>query len=79
MTFALILNLFQDGCDLAFMVDVSSSITSQDLNLALNLISKVFHSFTLGNGVRYGLLVFGESAKVRSRLLVSLQRSYSSY
>lgn len=48
------------------MVDGSSSISSANFKLALNFVNRVFHSFTLGNGVRYGLVVFGESTKVLS-------------
>ncbi|KAJ7385795.1 hypothetical protein OS493_013829 [Desmophyllum pertusum] len=47
------------------MVDTSSSINGKDnFQLVTNFVTSVFHSFTLGKGVRYGLVVFGTSAKV---------------
>lgn len=53
------------GCDLAFMVDLSSSIGGDaNLELVIKFIISIFHSFTLGGGVRYGLVVFGSSVKV---------------
>ncbi|KAJ7385797.1 hypothetical protein OS493_013831 [Desmophyllum pertusum] len=57
--------LISGGCDLAFMVDASSNIKDKaNFRLVLNFVTRVFHSFTLGDGVRYGLVVFGESVKV---------------
>ena len=47
------------------MVDASSSINGKDnFQLVMNFVTDVFHSFTLGSGIRYGLVVFGSSAKV---------------
>lgn len=48
------------------MVDASSSINGKDnFQLVMNFVTDVFHSFTLGSGIRYGLVVFGSSAKVQ--------------
>ncbi|KAJ7385815.1 hypothetical protein OS493_013849 [Desmophyllum pertusum] len=53
------------GCDLAFMVDVSSSIGGDaNFQLVMKFVTSIFHSFTMGGAVRYGLVVFGSSAKV---------------
>ncbi|KAJ7385821.1 hypothetical protein OS493_013855 [Desmophyllum pertusum] len=53
------------GCDLAIMVDASSSIIGKsNFQRVMNFVTGVFQSFTLGRGVRYGLVVFGSSAKV---------------
>ena len=47
------------------MVDASSNIKDKvNFQLMMRFITSVFHSFTLGRGVRYGLLVYGSSIKV---------------
>ena len=54
------------GCDLAFMVDISSSIGGDaNFQLVMKFVISIFHSFTLGGGIRYGLVTFGSSAKVK--------------
>ena len=54
------------------MVDTSSSINGKDnFQLVTNFVTSVFHSFTLGKGVRYGLVVFGTSAKVNIFLQIN--------
>ena len=54
------------GCDLAFMVDISSSIGGDaNFQLVMKFVISIFHSFTLGSGLRYGLVTFGNSAKVK--------------
>lgn len=61
--------MFIGGFDLAFMVDASSSIGGEaNFRIAMNFVTRVFHSFTLGKGVRYGLVVFGDSVKVSARV-----------
>ena len=58
---------FLAGCDLAFMVDASSSIGGDaNFQLVIKFVISIFHSFTLGAGVRYGLVAFGSSARVCS-------------
>ncbi|XP_078372611.1 cochlin-like [Oculina patagonica] len=53
------------GCDLAFLVDASSSIGGeQNFRLVLNFVTKVFHSFSLRDGMRYGFVAFGSSVKI---------------
>ena len=53
------------GIDLAFMVDASSNIKDAfTFELMMRFVRNVFHSFTLNRGVRYGLLVYGNSVKV---------------
>lgn len=52
------------GCDLAILVDTSKNIDENDLQDLLNFVTAVFHSFTLGNDVRYGLATFGGSVEV---------------
>lgn len=54
------------GCDLAFMVDISSSIGGDaNFQLVMKFVISIFRSFTLGGGIRYGLVTFGSSAKVK--------------
>ena len=51
--------------DLAFMVDASSNIKDTfTFELMMRFVRRVFHSFTLNRGVRYGLVVYGNSVKV---------------
>lgn len=53
------------GCDLAFMVDVSSSISGEaNFKLVMEFVKSIFHSFTMGASLRFGLVVFGGSVKV---------------
>ena len=53
------------GVDLAFMVDASSNIKDTfTFELMMRFVRSVFHSFTWNRGVRYGLLVYGNSVKV---------------
>ena len=50
-------------------MDLSSSIGgATNFRLAMNFVVSVFHSFTLGKGLRYGLVVFGDSVKVHCQL-----------
>ena len=57
---------------MAFMVDVSSSIGGDaNFQLVMKFVISIFHSFTLGGGVRYGLVVFGGSAKVQITVTLS--------
>ncbi|XP_078375014.1 cochlin-like isoform X2 [Oculina patagonica] len=52
-------------CDLAFMVDTSSSIKGEvNFQLVKKFVTKVFHLFSRGGDVRYGLVVFGNKAEV---------------
>ena len=47
------------------MLDTSSSIGGdENLQLVIKFVIGIFHSFTLGGGVRYGLVAFGSSFKV---------------
>ena len=56
---------FEGGCDLAFMVDVSSSIGGEaNFKLIMEFVKTIFHSFTMSSSFRYGLVVFGSSVKV---------------
>ena len=56
---------FSGGIDLAFLVDTSSNLVGpKNFKLVMALVSRVFHSFTLGNGMRYGLVVFGDRVEV---------------
>lgn len=45
-------------------MDTSKNIDENDLQDLLNFVTAVFHSFTLGNDVRYGLATFGGSVEV---------------
>ena len=55
------------------MVDASSNIKDKvNFQLMMRFIRSVFHSFTLGRGVRYGLLVYGSSVKVLIYLFIYL-------
>lgn len=50
---------------MAIMVDASASVGGAlNFQVIMNFVTDVFHSFKLGNGVRYGLVVFGGRAKV---------------
>lgn len=54
------------GCDLAFMVDVSSSISGEaNFKLVMEFVKSIFHSFTMSASLRFGLVVFGGSVKVQ--------------
>ena len=53
------------GVDLAFIVDVGSTGSRDHFSLVMNYIRSVFHSFTMSNSVRYGLVFFGSDVKVR--------------
>ena len=47
------------------MVDTSSSVGGdENFQLVIKFVISIFHSFTLGGGVRYGLLAFSSSVKV---------------
>jgi len=47
------------------MVDASSSIGGDaNFQLVIKFVISIFHSFTIGGGVRYGLVAFGSSVKV---------------
>lgn len=47
------------------MVDTSSSIGGEaNFQLVIEFVISIFHAFTLGGGVRYGLVAFGSSVKV---------------
>lgn len=47
------------------MVDASRNVGGiGNFQMILNFIATVFHSFTLGNGIRYALVVFGGRTKV---------------
>lgn len=60
------------------MVDASASIGGEaNFRLTMNFVTRVFHTFTLGGGVRYGLLVFGDSAKVPHNLIFSVNTLYN--
>ena len=56
---------FLGGIDLVFLIDTSSHLTGEKhFQFIKGIVSGVFHSFTLGNGLRYGLAGFGDSFKV---------------
>lgn len=53
------------SCDLAFMLDASSSIQGEaDFKLCIEFIKVVFHAFGMGGGIRFALVIFGSSAQV---------------
>lgn len=53
--------------DLAVLVDGSMNIKGGlKFQLVMNFVTDFFHSFNLGDNVRYGLAVFGSSVKVKS-------------
>ena len=48
------------------MVDMSSSVgIKENFQLMINFVTNIFHSFNFGGGVRYGLVVFGDQARVK--------------
>lgn len=52
------------------MVDASSNIGGEaNFRLVMNFVTSVFHSFALGRGVRYGLVVFADSVKVMYNII----------
>ena len=62
--------LFAGGCDLAFMVDASSSIGGEaNFRLVMNFVTRVFHAFPRNAGVRHGLVVFGSHVEVPPSLM----------
>lgn len=47
-------------------MDTSTNLIGEkNFQLVMELVKEVFHSFSLGKGMRYGLAVFGDSFKVR--------------
>lgn len=46
------------------MVDASSSINGEELELVKKFVTSVFHSFSFDDDVRYGLVVFGDRVEV---------------
>lgn len=59
---------FIDGFDLAFMMDASSSVGSFDLSK--NFVTRIIQSTGHVKGVRYGLVLFGDSIKVKQALII---------
>lgn len=60
-----IIVIFSGSCDLAFMLDASSSIQGEaDFKLCIEFIKTVFHAFGMGGGIRFALVIFGSSAQV---------------
>lgn len=52
------------------MVDASSSINGKDnFQLVKNFVTNMFHSFSLGGDVRYGLVLFGDKVQVNIYLI----------
>lgn len=52
------------------MVDASEAIGGKEnFRLVRNFVTKVFHSFTVGDNMRYGLVVFGVTVKARYNFL----------
>ena len=57
------------GCDLAFMVDTSTSIGGEaNFKLVIEFVKTIFHSFTMSASLRFGFVIFGSSVKVRKSL-----------
>lgn len=53
------------------MVDASEAIGGEEnFQLVRNFVTKVFHSFTVGDNMRYGLVVFGITVKARYDFLL---------
>ena len=51
-------------------MDASSSVGGEaNFRIVKDFITRVFHSFAFGNGVRYGLAVFGDDVKVRGQIV----------